>query len=294
MIASVSVRSNPVTLWETYARTFYFGESAGCFSAVRKASRTMGGYWKAEVTIHDEPKSLIQFFLDGLGRQVQMFSGGGTQVWDGFINGMELANVFPLAVYWSLDNVFTKAWVRYRDGTDTLTRSTSATDAAAAARYGIKEYIASGGQLSSPTIADSLARQIVNKRKSPRLQIRGLKPGSPLPPMGRPALKMECDGWVQTLAWRTYNQTASSGTDTATSFIATVIAGVGQFINGMDYEFNGIGVNRQVDADRSALDVIMDTAALGDIYDQPWRFGVGDNRRAFYRFRAPAKLITVG
>jgi hypothetical protein len=294
MIEAVAIGANPVTAWETYAKTFAYGEGMGCFSYVRKTTRVMGGFWKAEVVIHDDPKALIQFFQDGLGRAVTMSSSSGAVVWDGFVNGMEMSGVYPLAVYQSLDDVYTKAFVRYRDSTDTLVRSAAATDAAQLARIGTKEYVASGGQLSSSSIADSLARQIVAKKKSPRLQVRGLKPGSALPAMGQPSLKLECDGWVHTLNWRTYNQTASSGTDIASGFVATVLAACAQFLGTLEYQFNGIGVNRQNDADRMALDIIADVAALGDIYDQPWRFGVGANRIPFYVPRATAKYIAIG
>lgn len=293
MIEAVEITANPVTLWEQYARSYTFGDGNGHFRRVRKVDRTKGGHWLADVEIVDEPSRLWSFFQNGLGRQVRLWSSNGRVVWGGFVNSMVLSGVTPIALTKSLDGVYTEAWVRYRDATDTFARSEISTDAYGVARYGTKQYISSGGDLASISVAASAARQIVRKRRRPKVTPARLSLGRGVKIGGRPTLEIGCKGWIWTLDWMVYNQTAASGAQAVHLEIATIAAATGQFLAGTDLAFNSVAVLRRTDADRTGLDLIMDNAALGDPYDQPWRVWVDADRYLHYNYQAPAYYLAL-
>lgn len=288
MIEALAITANPVTKWEQYAGTFLWGSEGESLSSVEVTSRARYKFHKARATIHANPSDLFTFFQDGLGRQVQFFSTNGQIVWEGYIDFMRLVGVSSFPMRKSLGSLYTRAWVRFQDTGGTLQKSVSAEDAYALSRYGIKEYVGSGGQLQSTTLADSLARQVIRKRKRPKAVPENLRYGGQSGATPKPAIELAMNGWIHTLDWRRYNQTVSAGTQSADLQIATILTAVGQFIAGYTLEPNSVSVTKKHEADRTALDICGSIADMGDPYDQPWTLFCDVGRWMYYQPRSTA------
>lgn len=63
---------------------------AGTFTGYRHKIRAAGGYWEASWVYHDELPMLTETFEFGWTREARMQGSRGLQVFEGFINGMEL------------------------------------------------------------------------------------------------------------------------------------------------------------------------------------------------------------
>lgn len=291
MTLAVVISENPISSWETYNISLEESQDGSVrgFYNLQKEERAEGGYYRASFNLRGGHTFLQDFMRNGLGRDVKIYSPNGIQVWEGYIN--ELAYDQGAAVSrWSLDDMANRVWVRYRTtGGSTTVRSTALNDTDSQDRFGIKEFVLSGGELEDSDIADQVAQQYLNLHSWPSPSPVQVNLGKEL--SSEPNLSVKCEGYVSTLNWCVYNQTSSTDTQ-GTSAQVTDITGdsdVGQFIKATDIDANGTLVTKVYDNDRRGWDIIRDLARLGDANNARWIAGMMDNREFYFRQSEPAE-----
>lgn len=288
MITGLAIANNPVTLWERFAWNLDWGGPVEGFEKIEVTDRR-GSSWRSRITIYGRPDDLRAFFEAGLGRDVTAYGERGTVDFNGQVEFLRLLIPGKAPMRRSLLDEYNRAWVRFRDATDTFARSQVDADTDAIARYGYREYIASGGQMQSSSLADSVAAQIVARKQRVRTVPENLRLGQSMTSgSDRWTLELTCTGYLQTLGWRVYNQTVTSGVQSADLQIADIAASVGQFVSGTKLTPNPLGVTKVYNADMTALSIMDGIAGLGDVYSQPWRLGMDMDRNLIYEPRASA------
>lgn len=292
MITRISITQNPVKNWEQFSLDLHYGNDRASFSKAIVEHHAMGGFWAASFTMNNDETTLRMFFEGGLGREVQFKNENGGIDFEGFINTMTLTGLGASKITTSLDNMKNDILVRYKDAAGTFARATEAQDTDSQDRYGIKEYVLSAGQLTATSIADNLATLVLRRYRWPKQVPEDLRLGGELQ---QPRyIEVQCLGYVHTLEWRTYNQTASTGTQSADLQLADIIASVGQFVAENAFKANPLGVTKEYDADRDAQAICFDIARLGDSQNPPqrWVLYMKEGRRLVYEPAAPEQLIS--
>jgi len=295
MIEVVQLNQNPVALWERFSLDLSPGKERRHFADLRIDHRAMGGFWSASFSYYDDPVTLRQFFADGLGRDVRMTNHRGVIAFEGFISSMRLLGLSPGVMSRSIDKIANKVWVRYKDSGGTFTRSANGTGLDSQARYGIKELPLSGGQLQSSSIANNISEMVVQRRQWSKVVVEQMQLGGSEVNV-RPRLDVSCQGYIHTLRWRVYNQTASTGTQAANLEIADVLAAAGQYVKAWDLQPNTVAVTKEYDADKWAMDILFDIAKLGDNLDPPqrWTLYMDVGRVVRYEPAAPPSYVSIG
>ena len=297
MIETVQISHNPVALWERFSLDLSPGMVRENFSNLSIEHRAMGGFWQASFYYHDTPIALRQFFADGLGRDVRLTNQRGMIGFEGFVSTMRLVGLTPGIMTRSLDKVANKVWVRYKDSGGTFTRSSNGSGLNSQARYGIKELPLSGGQLQSATTANNVSAMVVARRQWSKIVIEQMQLGGKKGAKAeKQYLEIRCQGYIHTLRWRVYNQTASTGTQSANLQLADILAATGQYIKNTRIDQNTIGVTKEYDADKWAMDVCFDIAKLGDVLTPPqrWVCYMDIDRTFVYEPAAPSVYISIG
>lgn len=248
--------------------------------------RDQGGMWSASFELIPASRAeLLQFLHSGLGRNVEVFDDTGRKNWEGFVNTVEL-NTGVARFSNSLNDVGNKVWARYTAvGGASVLRSTVYQKAASQAQLGIKEMVLSAGEVSA-AVAAQFASNYLDLIYSPTPNLDGIDTSATL--LGQPQLAVKCLGYVKTLGWRVYNQTASAGTDTAQNVITAIVTACGQFVKTKYVGPNDTSVTKEYDQDRKADDIIDSIAQLGDANKYAWVWGMEADRHFYYRPASPA------
>ncbi len=288
---SITLARNKVLDFETYARTFDKTEIRSAragYISVDMEERAEEYMYQANVVVIDTLPQLFSILRDGLMREVRIYGNRGKVVWGGFVNEMSLA-IGPVTLKTTLTSMYNRIWVRYRlIGTGTTIRSTVLNYALSQSQFGIKEYVMTGGELASLAVADQAAQIYLNRHRMPKI--------TPTLDFGagrkslKPVLTLECKGWMDTLDWRTYNQTVATGTAPASAVVAAIITAVGQFIRNGYYEANATPVAQVIDVDRRGKEIVRDISRLGDLGYRPYLCRV-DPERDFYFMSAASSLM---
>jgi hypothetical protein len=103
-------------------------------------------------------------------------------------------------------------------------------------------------------------------------------------------IELLCYGFIRRFARRTYNQTASTGVQSADLEIADILAATSSgIIKSQRLEHNPIGVTKEYDADRPPLSIMQDIAQLGDSFYDPWVVYMDEDQLFVYEPAAPAQ-----
>lgn len=294
MIERIVVAPNPVTAWETFApMELPFGEGRGLsFVKCDYENRRLGGYWQASVSIVGDSVQLTQFFQDGLGRDVKMMGTRGFPGFHGFVNGIRWFLPGGGSKYKSLDLMANRIFVRYKDASsgDAFARSTQANDTDSQARFGIKEFVVSGGRTSSSSVANGIATRLLPMKAWPKYAREQIKQGGKSAQGERIDLLLR--GYIWTLRWRVYNQTTGGTADSQSADLqmATILTSA-QFLapsGTWRIQANPIGALKYYDADQWMLDIVLGIVAEGDSQQQPWTFYLTEDRVPIYEPWTPS------
>jgi len=286
---TIKIKHNPVTSWETYSHTFHKSaddKDAGYFG-LSFSRRAEGGFHRASFSVRESPDFQSAFMENALGREVQIYGNEGDLVWEGYIDGMDYDG--GKAVYSvDLGGMANAVWVRFRQrGQTTTERSVVQTDDDSIARFGRKEFVLSAGELESTDIPNNVALQYLNLSKWPIPTPTRINPEQELAEY--PTIAVDCRGWFDTLGWCTYNQTASTDNQGATSQISTILADtdISQFVAGSELGTNSTSVSKEYDADRRGDAIAQDIARLGDAQGNRWVIYMDKGRILRFDFAAP-------
>jgi hypothetical protein len=299
-IGSIFIKHNPVTAHEKYLLNLVDVERAALpwdagFSRYQPSDRAGGGYWSTSFQVTGRVNLLRELFQNGLGRHVEAWGDGLQQDFEGYVH--EMSFHFPPDLFTiSIENMSNKIWMRADTNADgAVDRTTAKTNAESIARHGTKELVLSGGELANSTIADQAVQGFIDLRAFPRPEARiGGAQGK------EPMLEIFCRGYVHTLGWRIYNQTAQTGTTSINGLVQSVSDAVGEFVGQTDLALNPTTVTKEYDADRKALDILQDAVRLGDVNNNRWVLlmrgksatdAVG--RKLLLREAAPAELSVI-
>lgn len=246
------------------------------------SERAEGGYYRANITMVGPLDYLADFMLSGLMRDVRFYGPDGVQCWEGFVYEMTL-NRKTAEIKISMDRVANNVWMRYRvTGSGTTVRSTAQTDADSQARYGIRDYVLTGGELENSSVADAKCKQYLALNRQPKPTRSG--PGRPDEEY---SLEIICRGYFDTLNNQCYNATGGSSQGAAGQ-ISDIITAKGQFVASSSYGANATPVSEVYDVDRRTGDVIQDIARLGDSSYRRWLARMGNNRIFYFQSAARA------
>lgn len=312
-IGSIVIDNNPLlsATVDTYRRTLMPGEwKEGSYYHEIKA---MGGFWLSSFQIIG-PRTIIEEWLEsGLGRRVRSFLPDGRLAWEGYVNTIRLETA-GLTYEVSLDRMSNRVWTSYISsapsqevgstvqindpealarlllfGETNKTRGTVYNNTVSQGKYGIKEIVLSGGEMSA-TIANQTAQAYLALAYDPiRGQMR-IQGGSD---RAEPVkLTIECQGYMRTLGWRTYNHTGGSTAQVA-ALIATIVSAVGAFIASTAIDANTSAVAEDYNTDRFAESILLDLARVGDASFNRYVLGVYNDRKLIYKQAASAALSNI-
>ena len=287
------------TLRESFALDLTPGRRRRHFSAARGDLRRIGGFYECSFTMHDTGLNLEDFYWNALGRQVLAVNEHGGIDFEGVITEMRKTGSTGDVEKISLESVVNRCLVRYKDSGGTFARSTAFEDLDSQAQFGILEMPVSGGQIESVSTAYNLGRMVVERRRMPRSIPEDMRLGGRSRAQGvtgQGSIEVRASGYWWYLTRRTYNQTASTGTQSADLQVADIIAACGQFVRASRLTTNPLGVRKDYDSDRTPADILSGIAGLGDALEPPMPFCIGmwENRTVVYEPLAPCVDIVIG
>ena len=281
---SIVVKQNPVTLWERFHWTL--SAARRDFSNYNDDDRAMGGYWSASFTIRARRNQLFNFFQNGLGRHVEVYGYGLQCLHEGMIQEMVLT-LPPDTRTISLDNMINKLWMRSDYDDDNLVeRSTVLENAASQNQFGVKERAISGGQLDSLSVADQATQNFIDWRGWPQASTN--KGGA----RGDVTLEVFSKGYIHSLGWISYNQTAAGGSQGLSAEWVDVMAD-SQFIASLEYDPNSTLVTKVLDADQKKLDIGFNLSRLADANGNRFVMYMTKGRKLHLKQAAPAIAVSV-
>jgi hypothetical protein len=286
---TITVTHNPVTQWEYYSHTFLPSAEPGVagFFDFSKTDRAESGYLASGFRVYEDYTFLSDFVENGLGREVKVYSPDGFQIWEGYIHEMTyIAGRVNYRV--SLYGMANAVWTRFRNrgvSTDTE-KSPVQLDTNSIARYGRKEFVISAGELESTDIGTQAAQKHLRLHSQPIPAPVDLFPEQPM--MAYPYIDVSCKGWYSTLWWATYNQTASTDSQSADAQISTIVTdtNVGQFVRDTSLDTNATQVSKEYNADRKGGDIVESIVGLGDPYYNRWIAYITNQRTFIYKAAA--------
>lgn len=286
---------------ESFALDLTPGRRRRHFSTARGDLRRIGGFYECTFTMHDTPLNLEDFYQNALARQVLAVNEHGDEDFEGIITEMCKTGAGGEVETMSLDNnrVVNKCWVRYKDSGGTFARSIAYQDLDSQTQFGILEMPVSGGQIESESTAYNLGRMVVERRRWPRSVPEDMRLGGRSHAQGvtgQASIEVRASGYWWYLTKRVYNQTASTGTQSADLQVADILAACGQFVRASRLTVNPVGVRKDYDSDRTPADILSGIAGLGDALEPPMPFCVGmwENRTFVYEPLAPPVNIVIG
>jgi hypothetical protein len=278
---SVVLTENPVT----NRPKFHLSLPMSRIGNLRVKHRDMGGMWEASFDfLPDDRVEALSMLHACLGRQVQVFDSDGRIDFEGLVSTIEM-DTGKARIENSLNDMGNKVWARYTAlGGTTVSRSTVYQNSPSQSLYGIKEVVLSAGEVAS-TAANQFASNYLNRIYAPTPQLSQIDTGGTA--LSKPALRLRCIGYIRALEWRTYNQTALTGSTNAETVIAAIVTACGQFVSSTKYDPNNTQVTREYDQDRKALDIIESIVSLGDANGYSWVYGMEAGRTFYYRAASP-------
>lgn len=293
MIEEIQIGPNPVTGYGPITVGLKPGKRKAEFSTVSVDRRANYGFFEAHFKLHDDPITMNDFFTLGLGHDVTMRNTQGDVVFEGMLAQMRRVGIGGAVLKTDIDSIANEVWVRYKDTGGTTTRSAIASDQASKDRFGTLQLVLSGGQLTSSGLAANIAAMVLERKRRQRAVPEEQRFGGRVDPASY--IDVRVDGYIKMMNRRVYNQTGSTGVQAADLQIADIVAAVGQYVKSTVLQPNSVGVTKEYDADRWALDILMGIAACGDTLSPPnrWLLYMEAGRILKYEWSAPTKEVLV-
>jgi len=253
-------------------RSTWYARLADQVSSFRMEKRAVGGYWSASAAASLRQDEVEDWIERGLGRHVQVQDEALDVVWEGFVNTIEarmgrltftLGPLMDIAnrvqvVYSTVDNTVSPPILGIR-----ARLPLPVDDAASQAAFGVITKILSTGGSTAGEAAQN-ANAYLAEHAWPATGRRSTLLGG-----AAASLSIEMLGYWHWLTVHYYNQTAATGTDTASAKLQAVLAAINLVNAGLfstDYArltANTVPVSRWEDEDRTAEDVVKAINALG-------------------------------
>lgn len=296
---TITIGPNPIsTISGVHARTFspVFIPGKEGYRGFGKEDRADGNFWRCSFLLTGSIIYLKMVMREYLSRLVLVHDEENQPSWEGFVYEMELNT--GVAVYrTTLAEMYNHVKIRYRvTGAGAPTISTPLEHTYSQGRFGVREYVMTGGELQNAAVADQPVQRFLNAHHTPKVvpvslglagrrsdfQIKGVT--------DRPHIRVMCRGFDDTLDWQIY-ENAGAGSAGVSALITTILVAKAQFVASYSIEGNSTPVSTKYGTDRRPGGIIRDCARLGDSairrYLVQWDF----NRHVVYKKAAPAVLV---
>jgi hypothetical protein len=286
---TIILSQNPATNYERFSKTLFSTDTGKhpAFSKMKLSKRAEGGFYRCTFDIHAHREELFALFFGNITRQVEVSTPDGRVCWEGLIyeNTLKLG-LIDLRL--SIKDVYNKVWMRYQiTGSGVTSRSSTSSNAASYNRFGNKELVLSGGELDSAAVANQTCDRALKLSRKPSAMIDRVSIGANQQNTPEPYLSIIAVGYIDTLNWQMYNQTAAAGSQSASLEINDIITAKGQFIASTQLSANGTSVSKVYDSDRGAGSIVADIARLGDWEGNRWLVRMGVGRKLYYKQAKP-------
>lgn len=264
-VGSISILDNPVAGTEQFLLSATdSGLSEARYEDYSVQDRAGGGFWSCKFGLFSRENLLKDLFENGLGRHVEVWGEGLQQDFEGYIHEM-VYTLPPDKFTVNLENMVNSIHMRTDyDDDGAVERSTTLTNSDSDERFGTKEMVLSGGETEGLSVADQATQTFIDLRGFPKPE-PSLGSGR-----GQAHIEVFCRGYIHTLGWRIYNQTGDTGTQGMSAQVGDILDSVGEFVDSQELDANSTTVTVEYDADRKALDIITNLAALGDSNNNRW------------------------
>ena len=296
---TITIGPNPIsTVGGAYVQTFspVFIPGKEGYRGFVKEDRADGNFWRCGFLLTGS-KNFLDYTMDNdLSKIILIHDEENQPLWEGFVYEMELNT--GVALYrTTLAEMYNHVKIRYRvTGAGAPTISTPLEHAYSQGRFGVREYVMTGGELQNSDVADQPVQRFLNAHHTPKIvpvslglsgrradyQIKGVT--------DRPHIRVSGRGFDDTLDWQIYEE-AAAGSTGVSALITTILAAKAQFVASSSIEGNSTPVSTKFQTDRRPGAIIKDCARLGDAairrYITKWEF----NRHFVYKKAAPAVLV---
>ena len=296
---TITVSPNPIaTVGTAFSRTFspVFIPGKEGFRGFTKEDRADGNFWRCSYILTGSINFLKYVMANDLSKMVLVHDEENQPLWEGLVYEMEL-NTGVATYRTTLAEMYNHVKIRYRvTGAADPTVSTPLENAASQARFGIKEYVMTGGELEDADVADQPVQRFLDMHHTPKitpvqLGLAGRMSGNQIKGVtDRPHIRVMCRSFDDTLNWQIY-ENAAAGAAGASAVIAAILAAKAQFVASTDISANATQVSTKYQTDRRAGGIIKDIARLGDNIFQRWVTYWDFGRHFVYEEAAPARLV---
>lgn len=247
------------------------------------------GFDVARLTLGGPLDYLLDWFSNGLVRDIIWKAPNGGICWHGFVNRLGLTAGGETRTR-SIDDLANRIIYVYTPLTTTENPPTAGAqttitknDTSSQSKYGIKTAIVSGGEMTAAT-ADDAAYAELAKLKDIREGRQGAFGQGKVP-----SLQVEMRGYAHMANWYIYSQTANTGTDDADDIILLVLAADPNSVlstSAINVDTCTTAVQKYWDGKQFGWQVIQNIAAMGyetDSVGYDWTAGVYEDRKVVYK-----------
>jgi hypothetical protein len=265
-----------------------YGSLSDLVSNYQHETSTVAGFDNASITLTAPWWRLQEWWQNGIGRDILISNPDLDTAWRGFANSLALS-IGPLsATRGPLIDILNQAYVIYSRILDdsvsppivgNATLTTIAQDTDSIALYGQWEKVLTGGT-STPTRAEQYRDTEIQDKRLPIVS-KDLN----LQANQTVQLTINCLGYWAWLKAFIYSD-ATAGTRTITDKITDVLAADTNGIFSTDYSYietNAFLASREESDSAFADTVIQSEVKVGDVNDNPYRFGIYEDQVARYR-----------
>jgi hypothetical protein len=295
---TITLSPNPLaTIGDDYSRTFspVFIPGKEGYRGFTKEDRADGNFWRCGFLLTGSINFLKNTMANDLSKMILVTDEENQDLWEGLVYEMELNT--GVALYrTSLADMFNHVKIRYRiTGAGTPTISTPLENAVSQARFGIREYVMTGGELENAIVADQPVQRFLDMHHTPKIppvqlglagrrsdhQIKGVT--------DRPHIMVKCRGFDDTLDWQIYEHDVA-GNQAVSAQIKDILDAKAQFVASYTLQANSTSVSTQYKTDRRSGGIIRDCTRLGGPGPERFIEGFTFNRHFVYESAAPARL----
>ncbi|RMG94047.1 MAG: hypothetical protein D6706_14425 [Chloroflexi bacterium] len=254
-------------------------------------STTARGYDNAEISFPASRDEAEDWFVNGIGRDIQFTSPGQVERWNGFVNEVQVNMGVFSARRGPLVGIANKIAVAYQ----TVRYNTNppiggqrkftdyAEDTTSQSLFGVHQKIYSGGE-STQTAAEALRDTLLTEKAYPSID-RDLNFGGG----GEITVTLRCLGYAHFLDSYIYESTTTGTQDASAKITAVLNADPNSLFTVTGIDTNALAVPSQETEMMTAWSIIEKTVKLGDSSANRWLFGVFNGRQAVYK-QAPTDI----
>lgn len=242
-----------------------------------------GGYISADFQINDNQAN-IEAWLERLGYDVTAYSDGLDEVFNGFVNEVEVSLGGVTLRVGPLLEISNKVAVTYKTVTyntnhpvgGVQTTSSYASDTTSQTRYSVLEQIVSGGE-GTATEMEQLRDTLLAEMAIP-ITTQDLNVGRP----AEPSVKVSVRGYRDLLD-RFFYSNSASGTVNLSAKIVDILGDSPTVTFNTDrIDTNPLQVPNYAEGEKTGLGMIRDIVAKGDASDNRYTFGIYAGQAAVY------------